>query len=348
MVVKKAKSTKTKKMVAKKAAKPAIKKVKTTVKKAPVKKVAPKKIVVKKETPKKHVVKKTSVKKIPVTKELVKKVAVNKAVVKKTVVTKAVVKKAVVKKTVTSKKATKTKVLVEMKDFADIGEELVLTKYETGAHTHYTEYNRDPLEAEGLPYSYGINRIVILPVDPTFAFIYWEVRDDALNSMFDQFGYDSKLTIRIYDVTNIEFNGLNANEWWDIDAFNRIGTWYLKHYKGDRNLVVDIGLKSTDGLFHVIHRSKAIYFPRDRMVAPGKTFWMLVDEFGNKIISDIEDFTEEDMKLLKMIMGEERFKRFLTGLEVFLGGSAWGKLPVIEDFVDLAKIPSSRSGSGWR
>jgi hypothetical protein len=336
MVIKKAKPTKAPK-------------AKVAVKKAVVKKIAPKKVAVKKAVVKKVVIKKEAPKKNIVKKVVVKKVAVKKEVtIKKPTVKKAVVKKVVVKKIASPKKTTKKKVLVEVKDIKDVGEELVLTKYETGAHTSHNDYVKDTLETGEIPSSYDINRIVILPVDPTFAFIYWEVREDSLNSMFDQFGYDSKLTIRVYDVTNIEFNGLNAHEWWDIEAFNRIGTWYLKHNKGDRNLVVDMGIKSTDGMFHVIHRSKAVYFPRDRMVAPGKIFWMLVDEFGNKIISDIEDFTEEDMKLLKIIMGEERFKRFMTGLEVFLGGSAWGKLPVIENFVDLAKIPSSRSGSGWR
>ena len=84
------------------------------------------------------------------------------------------------------------------------------------------------------------------------------------------------------------------------------------------------------------------------MVAPGKIFWMLVDEFGNKIISDIEDYTEEDLRLLRIIMGDERFKRFMTGgMDIFLGGSAWGRLPMIENFIDLAKLPSSRSGSSW-
>ena len=319
-----------KKAVVKKAKKPAAKVAKTIVKKSAAKKATVKKTVTQKTIIKEPVTKKTTAK-----------------VIKKVVVKKTITKKVIAPKKIT-KKIAKQKALVEVKDIKDVGEELVLTKYETGAHTHYTEYNKDPLETEEPPYSYDVNRIVILPIDPTFAFIYWEVREDTLNSMFDQFGYGSKLTIRIYDVTNVEFNGLNANEWWDVEAFNRIGNWYLRHYKGDRNLVVDIGLKSSDGLFHVIHRSKAIYFPRDRMVDPGKIFWMLVDEFGNKLISDIEDFTEEDMRLLKLIMGEERFKRFMSGLEVFLGGSAWGKLPVIEHFIDLAKTPSSRSGSGWR
>ena len=89
------------------------------------------------------------------------------------------------------------------------------------------------------------------------------------------------------------------------------------------------------------------------MVAPGKIFWMLVDEFGSKHISDIEDFTEEDLMLLRKIMGEDRFKHFMKGgLDIFLGSSARGKIPLIENFIELANlpssIPSSRSGSGWR
>jgi hypothetical protein len=312
---------------------------KAVVKKKPAKKVAVKKTVAKKAAPKKVATKKVTVQKIEAKKPIVKKTAVKKTIIKKVAVTKAVVKKAAPKKQA-------KKPVAEVKQIKDISEELILTKYETGAHYHYPEYRKDLLETEEPPCAYDINRVVILPVDPTFAFLYWEVREDTLNSMFQQFGYDSKLTVRIYDVTNVEFNGLNANEWWDVEVYNRIGTWYLKHFKGDRNLVVDIGVLSSDGNYHVIHRSKTIYFPRDAMVAPGKTFWMLVDEFGNKVISEIEDFTEEDMRLLRLIMGDDKFKRFMKGgLDIFLGGSAWGRIPAIENFINLANIPSSRSGS---
>ncbi len=316
---------------------------KTAVKKPAVKKATAKKASVKKPVAKKTAVKKPAAKKTKDKQVLAKKPELEKVVSKKTIVKKAAAIKNITKKPAKKEKLTVNKAVEEVKD---ISEELVLTKYETGAHSNYPEYYKDPLETEEPPYSYDINRIVILPVDPTFAFLYWEVREDTLNSMFQQFGYDSKLTIRVYDVTNVEFNGFNANEWWDVEIYNRIGSWYLKHFKGDRNLVVDIGILSTDGNFHVIHRSKTIYFPRDNMVAPGKIFWMLVDEFGNKLISDIEDFTEEDMRLLRMIMGEDRFKRFMKGgMEIFLGGSAWGRIPEIENFINLANIPSSRSGS---
>jgi len=232
-------------------------------------------------------------------------------------------------------------------------DEMTLTKYDIGAHTTSVEYAYDPMKTEELSPLYYIDRVVMLPIDPKFAFAYWEVKEDTLNHFFQMHGYDSKLTLRIYDVTDIDFDGYNSHEWWDVEIYNRLGTWYLRHFRSDRSLIVDIGVVSTDGNFHVMARSKSIYFPRDHMVAPGKILWMLVDEFGNKVISEIEDYTDEDLRLLRKILGEDRFKLFMKGgLDVFLGGSVWGRLPIIENFIDLAKIPSSGKllsspGSSW-
>ena len=292
-------------------------------------------------------VKKTVIKKVAVKKSVAKKATTKKPAAKKAIVKKVIAKKVTTKKTKVKKALVKkTKVLVELKDpNYKVNEELTLTKYETGAHYDSDKsYYKDPLKSDEPPHSYDMNKVVLLPVDPKFAFIYWEVRQDTLDGVLSAFG--GKLTLRVYDVTNIDFNGYNAHEWWDMEMYHRIGTWYLRHHKGDRNLLVDIGVKSHDGNFHVISRSKAIYFPRDFMVGPGKILWMLVDEFSNKLISDIEDYTDADLVLLKKIMGEDRFRRFMKGgLDIFLGASAWGRLPIIDTYMELESMPSSRSGS---
>lgn len=360
---------------------------KAIVKKTVAKKVTAKKITVKKAvTPKRSVAVKKTVKKTtaskpkitkskttkPVSKKIVDsapkktKIVKNKIIKKKTS-TKKIIKKAEalkskrakITKTATKKKITTTKKPVQKLTFtADLfsydelsnsKEEMALTKYDIGAHTTYSEYAYDPMQTEEPPAVYLIDRLVLMPVDPKFAFMYWELREETLNYYLGVHGYDSKLTLRVYDVTNVDFNGHNAHEWWDVEIYTRVGTWYLKHYRGDRSLAVDIGLVSKDGVFHAISRSRSMYFPRDKMVDPGKILWMLVDEFGNKIISEIEDYTDDDLRLLKRILGDERFKKFLKGgLDVFLGGSAWGRLPVIENFLDLSKIPSvSSPGSAW-
>ncbi|HOW17022.1 MAG TPA: DUF4912 domain-containing protein, partial [bacterium] len=289
--------------------------------------------------------KKVSSKKAPKeeTKKVVKK-PTKKATTKKTTKKKITTKKVSTKKVITKKTTKKIKVLVAEPDYR-INEELTLTKYDIGAHTAPNVYHKDPMQTEEPPHTYDINKVVILPIDPKFAFIYWEVRQDTIDGVISAFG-PGKLTLRVYDVTNIEFNGYNAHEWWDMDVHHRFGTWYLRHNKSDRNLMVDIGIRGNDGNFHAIYRSKAIYFPRDFMVGPGKILWMLVDEFGNKLISDIEDYTDADLELLKKIMGADRFKRFMKGgLDIFLGASAWGRIPIIDTYIDLESMPSSRSGS---
>jgi uncharacterized protein len=328
MAVKKTTKKTTKKVTATKSVKPSVKKAaKKVVKKAS------------KSEPKKETKK--------VTKKITKKTTTKttKKTITKKPTTKKVIKKVAIKKTATKKITKKAvRVLVAEPDYR-INEELTLTKYDIGAHTAPNVYNKDPMQTEEPPHTYDINRVVILPIDPKFAFIYWEVRQDTIDSVVSAFG-PGKLTLRVYDVTNIEFNGYNAHEWWDMDVHHRFGTWYLRHNKSDRNLMVDIGIRGNDGNFHAIYRSKAIYFPRDFMVGPGKILWMLVDEFGNKLISDIEDYTDADLELLKKIMGADRFKRFMKGgLDIFLGASAWGRIPIIDTYIDLESMPSSRSGS---
>jgi len=311
--------------------------------------VKKKRIAAKKTTAKKAkaVAKKHVVKKVVAKKAATKKTTTKKVVTKKIAVKKAVTKKVPIKKFATKKTMAKSSDLSKITP--PLTEELTtLTKYETGAHTHYPSSWKDPIITEEPPLAYDIDRVVLLPVDPRFAFSYWEIREDTYQNFRERFGWDCKLMLRVYDVTNVEFNGFNATEWWDVEVHNRVGTWYIKHYRGDRNLLVDIGIMDKGGTYHVICRSRAIYFPRDKMVSPGKMLWMLVDEFGNKVISDIEDYTDDDLLLLRRILGDERFKRFMKGgLDIFLGGSAWGKLPAIDTFIDLGKLPSSKSGSNF-
>jgi hypothetical protein len=349
----------TKKAVVKK--KKAVKPAEKTAKKTVTKKAAtPKKTVVKKAV-KKTIKKAVAEVKKPVVKKTIVRKGTAESKAKVSIKTKAT-ESASKKKSSTKpksvaetqkKRLTFTTELFTREELQNANEEMTLTKYDIGAHTTYAEYAYDPMKTEEPSPIYYIDRVVMLPIDPRFAFLYWEVKEDTLNHFFQMHGYDSKLTLRVYDVTNINFDGHNAHEWWDIEVFNRVGTWYLKHYKGDRSLIVDVGVLSASGQYHVIARSRAIYFPRDHMVAPGKILWMLVDEFGNKVISEIEDYTDEDLRLLRKILGEDRFKLFMKGgLDVFLGGSMWGRLPIIENFIDLSKMPSSGQlpsspGSSW-
>ena len=333
-------------------------------------KVVSKKTVIKK-TAKKQTVKKPTkslkdeedvvIKKT--TKKTIKK-AIKKKVVKKAKNEESLAKKETVKKVIkkTTKKTIKKNSRISLKEEKQLSniipetlnienlalehDELKLTRFETGAHSKHTGYSFDNIGSEEIPFEYGHNKCVILPVDPVLAFVYWEVTQNTLLEFLNKLGHENKLILKVYDVTNVDFNGSNANESWEIEIFERIGTWYIRHGKGDRNLFIDLGIKCSDGSFHRITRSKIIYFPRNHIVQSEKIKWMLVDEFGHNIITDEEDYTENDYKLLEQIVGKDKLKKIIKGEANFYGGGSWwGRIPELTNIIDLSNLPSSKFGS---
>jgi len=324
-----------------------VKKIKKTVKKPTTKKETVSKKVIKKSTKKiDDEISLNSDKKIKKTvKKTVKKTS-PKTTEKKTITKKRVSKPIKIQNIDQNTKDTKFKtftVNIDRQDLAQDHDELKLTRFETGGHTKHTAYSFDKLRSQEIPYEYGFNKAILLPVDPVLAFAYWEIREDTLLDFFNRFGFDKKLILRIYDVTNLDFDGKNAHEHWDIEIYDRVGSWYIRHSKPDRTLLIELGLRSNDNSIAVIARSMSIYFPRNYMVAGGKIKWMLVDEFGNNFISDVEEYTNDDLRLLEQILGKDRLKKILKGELSFTGGgSHWARIPSVDSFIDLGDLVSSK------
>lgn len=154
-------------------------------------------------------------------------------------------------------------------------------------------------------YDYGVEKIVFLPIDPLFGFVYWDFKATTLEHAFAY--KEANLILRFYDVTNINFNGQNANETWDVKVYGHRGTWYFNHDRGDRNLIVEIGVLEFNGNFTSFSRSNITYFPSNEVSKSDNIQWMTVDADGNKVISDIEKFTKADLKLLKKILGDDLY-----------------------------------------
>jgi len=112
-----------------------------------------------------------------------------------------------------------------------------------------------PLPIEVLPEEYGENSIALMTVDPRKLFIYWEVKGDTLAR------YEGTINVRIYDVTNVDFDGTNANSYLDIPVSQRIGNWYIDVVP-EREYIVDIGIKDPSGVFISVARSNKVSTPR--------------------------------------------------------------------------------------
>jgi hypothetical protein len=137
-------------------------------------------------------------------------------------------------------------------------ERVSFAKFFTGAPEHLLKTSHDALPSE-----YGRERIAMLARDPDTVFAYWEVPQERVEKERAGFGGDSRLCIRIYDVTGVAFDGMNASAYYDQEVYERVGSWYFDLQRPGRKFCADIGLRTADGRFLTIARSNAAAMPRD-------------------------------------------------------------------------------------
>lgn len=170
-------------------------------------------------------------------------------------------------------------------------ERVETAKYYTGpAH---------PVPAAGaygeLPAEYGEDRIALMARDPYVAFAYWEVTPGRLEREKQWFGWDSRLCVRIYDVTGVQFDGGNATGHYDQDISERVGSWYFGINRPSRSFVADIGLRSPDGRFLTLARSNYVVMPRDGASDVIDEEWMITEEEFRKLYGFGEGLSSQEV-----------------------------------------------------
>ncbi len=132
-----------------------------------------------------------------------------------------------------------------------------------------------------LPAGYGDDRVVVLPRDPYWLFSYWEISDGLRTAVGRQHGprvwEEGRLTLRVYDVTDLPFDGTNAHRSWDIGV-GGASNWYVNVGTPDREWCLDLGLALPDGRFIVLARSNVVRTPADGFSALTDAEWLTLDE----------------------------------------------------------------------
>lgn len=116
-----------------------------------------------------------------------------------------------------------------------------------------------------LPTDYGDTKIALLPRDPVWLFTYWEIPQSAKDNLSRVHGDNfipSLLVLRIYDVTNVDFNGSNANRSFDIRISEKAQNWYINVGEFNRTWLIEIGYILKDGSFAAVARSNAVALPK--------------------------------------------------------------------------------------
>jgi hypothetical protein len=120
-------------------------------------------------------------------------------------------------------------------------------------------------DTKSLPIHYGDTKIVLLPKDPISMFTYWEISQETKNNLSQSYGDNfnpSSMILRVYDTTNILFNGNNANTSFDIHIGETSDGWYINVGQYNRSWCVEVGYILKNGVFIVIARSNIVRLPK--------------------------------------------------------------------------------------
>lgn len=166
-----------------------------------------------------------------------------------------------IKKTEVLKKAKDVKVVPELKE---IKADTIPTGYRPA------EVPFPPVPLETLPSEYGENGIILMTVNPYKLFAFWEVRKETLNV------FRGKLTLRVYDVTDIDFDSMKANSFFDIAVRERVGKAYV-NVSPSKEYIADIGIVY-NGIFITIARSPKVSTPGEGIPT--------AEEFLQEVIDD--------------------------------------------------------------
>ncbi|MFO7882458.1 MAG: DUF4912 domain-containing protein [Kosmotogaceae bacterium] len=91
-------------------------------------------------------------------------------------------------------------------------------------------------EAYDLPESYSKDKIVVFPINPHWVHVYWDFSENTKKKIEK---YELKL--RLHDVTNVIFDGDNANRTKETTINSYPGNWYFEVNFAGANYLAEIG-----------------------------------------------------------------------------------------------------------
>ncbi|MBE9078822.1 DUF4912 domain-containing protein [Romeria aff. gracilis LEGE 07310] len=110
-----------------------------------------------------------------------------------------------------------------------------------------------------LPSGYGESRIVLLPRDPQWAYVYWDVPNEHKEQLRHQGG--SRLALRFYDVTDVDLNYQSPHSLQQYECDEMAREWHLPIPVSDRDYIVEIGYVCNDGRWLILARSAPVRVP---------------------------------------------------------------------------------------
>ena len=132
-----------------------------------------------------------------------------------------------------------------------------------------------------LPSYNATTRITLIAKDPFWIYAYWEIADSSIEDVKRQLGgnlYGTKFIVRMYDVTCKDFNGFNANHWFDIEVGRYSNSWYINIWNDNASYCGEIGMLHNSGRFFPMARSNFAHTPRSSSSNRFEEIWMDISQ----------------------------------------------------------------------
>jgi hypothetical protein len=136
-----------------------------------------------------------------------------------------------------------------------------------------------------IPPNYNDTRMILMVRDPYWLYTYWNVNAHTKSQIaagsrnFEEL----QLVLRVYDVTDLKFDGAHSNYYFDINLNHYTNNWYINVAQPHRSFCVDLGYISENGDFMTIVRSNIVTTPRDNVSDVIDEEWMIIEEDFRKI-----------------------------------------------------------------
>ena len=154
----------------------------------------------------------------------------------------------------------------------------------------------------------------MMPRDPYWAFTYWDISVNTKAKIKKQWGGDalSRLSLRVYDVTDIKFDGTNAHRFFNIPISEGSQNWYVNVPEANRNWCVDLGIVLKDGRFITIARSNVVIMPRHGVSRLTDAQWAILQkEFERMLnLSGVDKIGKSSFDVTKLM--KERWEEIVS------------------------------------
>ena len=185
-----------------------------------------------------------------------------------------------------------------------------------------TNNNQPDSDYKSLPESYGTTEAALLPRDPNWMFIYWDITDNSKGQLAREHGQDvfekARHIIRVYDVSP---KTDSVQKYFDIPVMIDARSWYINVQDSNRAYCCEVGLVLPDGRFIAIVKTNTVNLPSSRVSDVTDEKWMSVSADFDKLmqISGVEYTGKSSGEVAKSLAQRWEMLR-----SVFSRAASWG------------------------